>query len=271
MLLLFYGFLLQWLSNTSNHSCFIHSVFFLRWEIETGQMVTNFWRDACDYHNDNDDPGHDGLVLVNPMEDVDWPDLVLSEEVPVDLEQYEFLTPDTMRKKFMTLLKVRRLILENMERSGTHNHRVLDFVDVGMNQTKGGRHLNRLGVFYFCLRAQEHGDEIDAAFQPFLDDELKGSTATEPECESSLSGDDPSSARSCRSKRNRVSDDEDKAEMASAIRAMSSIQADTHKIALEIERSNEIESLKVELDIAKQMGDTESIMKILEIIKSNRK
>jgi hypothetical protein len=79
----------------------------------------------------------------------------------------------------MTLLKIRRRIKENMVVACTHSSQVLDFLDHAIDKTKGGRMLNRLGVYYFFIRAEEYGNAIDSTFQPFLDDSLKGSTVPE--------------------------------------------------------------------------------------------
>jgi hypothetical protein len=77
-----------------------------------------------------------------------------------------------MQKKVMPLLKIRRTMKDNMEVSGIHSHTPLNF---GRNheKTKGGRMLNRVGVYYFFVRASEYNELIDAAFQPFLSGDHK--------------------------------------------------------------------------------------------------
>ena len=242
-----------------------------RWDHETGQMVKDFWKDAADAHNDNDDPASDLLLLVNNNNDEGFDELLQYEEIPVDLDDFEKVTAETLQKKVMTLIKIRRLIKENMGVSGTHSHRVLDFLDVGINKTKGGRMLNRLGVYYFYVRAEEHGNAIDSAFQPFLDDNLKGSTVPEmmnSGSESSLTGDDQSASRthvttrSQRSKQRKNANDPEHVDKL--IVSVSDIRQDTMKIANEMERANKIEEMKVRIEVARQLGDTEMLQHILQ-------
>lgn len=59
--------------------------------------------------------------------------------------------------------------------SGTHDSDPWNFIDPAMNKIPGGRRLPKVGVLYFYRRCEEFPD-VDAAFQPFLDDALKGST-----------------------------------------------------------------------------------------------
>jgi hypothetical protein len=63
---------------------------------------------------------------------------------------------------------------DNMTVSGTHNSDPWNFVDIA-NKIPGGRRLPKVGVLYFYRRCEEFPD-VDAAFQTFLDDSLKGST-----------------------------------------------------------------------------------------------
>lgn len=237
-----------------------------RWDHETGQMVKNFWKDTADAHNDNEDQESDLLLLVNNKNDEDLNQLLQYEETTVDLDEFDCVTAATIQKKVMTLIKMRRLIKENMGVSGTHNSRVLDFVDVAINKTKGGRMFNRLGVYYFYIRAEENGNAIDSAFQPFLDGSLKGSTAPEminSDSESSLTGDDSNTTKkSPKSKSNKKSD-QDAQEVNNAIVAMGGIREDTTKIANAIERANKIEEMKIKIDIARQLGDNDMLQEIL--------
>lgn len=76
-----------------------------------------------------------------------------------------------------TLFKIRRCMKKNMTQSGTHSNCALDFVDAAMNTVKGGRSFHRTGIFYFYCWCEEHGESLDAAFRPFLDESLKSDTA----------------------------------------------------------------------------------------------
>jgi hypothetical protein len=245
-----------------------------RWDHETGQLVKNFWKDAAEAHNDNDDPASDLLVLVDNNNDEGFQELLLCEETKVNLDEFECMAPETVQKKIMTLIKIRRLIKENMSISGTHSHRVLDFLDVGINKTKGGRMLNRLGVYYFYIRAEEHGNAIDSAFQPFLDDMLKGSTVPEmmhSGSESSLTGDEDLSDSNTRtSSKLKRAPSRNKEELITdnLNRAIGDIRQDTMKIANEMERANKLEEIKVQIEIARQLGDDGMLRRILQRFES---
>jgi hypothetical protein len=246
-----------------------------RWDHETGQLNKQFWKDAAEAHNDNDDPASDLLFLVNNNKDEGFDEMLQSEEIQVDLDDFDSVTAETIQKKLMTLIKIRRLIKENMCISGTHSHRVLDFLDVGINKTKGGRMLNRLGVYYFFIRAEEHGNAIDSAFQPFLDNVLRGSTVLENMVfgsESSVTGDDDQSesqksrlSEKVQQKKREESVSED---LNKAIVSMSNIRQDTLKIANEIERANKIEEMKIRIEIARQIGDNDMLQEILQSLQS---
>jgi hypothetical protein len=159
-------------------SCFIDRFLELnllktRVDHETGNMVPDFWEEATTVYNDFADNDDGQLHIVNNSNDPDLKTLLLMEVEPINLVDADSLTADMMQKKIMTLLKIRRTMKENMEVSGTHSHTPLNFLDMAMNKTKGGRMLNRVGVYYFYVRASEYNELIDAAFQPFLSGEHK--------------------------------------------------------------------------------------------------
>jgi hypothetical protein len=82
----------------------------------------------------------------------------MMEAESVNLVDADNLTVDMMMKKVMTLLKIRRVMQENMQVSGTHSHSPLNFMDVSMNKTKSDRMLNRVGVYYFYVRTLEYNE-----------------------------------------------------------------------------------------------------------------
>jgi hypothetical protein len=96
-------------------------------------------------------------------------------EVPINLNDFDNLTDDVMRKKTNLLFQVRRKVQENMTVSGTHDSDPYNFLDVAINSIKGAKRMNKIAVHYFFVRCDEH-EAIDAAFSPFLDSEIKGST-----------------------------------------------------------------------------------------------
>ncbi len=91
------------------------------------------------------------------------------------------------------MTKIRRLVKHNVHVSGTHSTWVLDFLNVAIDKTKGGRMLNWLGVYYFYICAEDYDDAINSVFEPFLCNNMKESAATDIlilGSESSLTGDD---------------------------------------------------------------------------------
>ena len=147
------------LVNVIFSSCFIDRFLSLndaksRMDHETGQLCKNFWEDAAECHNDFDDINNSELLIINNNNDDDFDALMKREVILVNLEDADNMTAETLCKKVMTMIKVRRAIKQNMQVSGTHSNRVLDFldvVDVAINKTKGARMLNRLGVYYFYI------------------------------------------------------------------------------------------------------------------------
>ena len=261
-----------------------------RMDHETGQMMKNFWEDAVDCHNDFDDSDICKDVILNSSDDKDFKTLLNNEYIAVDLEDSDNLTAATLQKKIMTLIKIRQVIQQNMVLSGTHSTRVLDFLDHAINKTRGGRMLNRLGVYYFFIRAEEYGDLLDSAFQPFLNDNAKGCTAQDLltiDSESSLTTDDPSETRSppvLQSKRKRIRygkqneyQNDVTHHLDMAVGAITALGQESKTMAVEMKRSNDIEEhkvkleehkvkieeLKVKMEIAKALGDIDTLRKLL--------
>ena len=59
-----------------------------------------------------------------------------------------------------------------MTKSGTHDNGPLNFVEVALREFHG---FTPIVIYYFFTRCEEHSD-IDAVFQPTMDDRLKGSS-----------------------------------------------------------------------------------------------
>ena len=241
---------------------------------ETGQLCKNFWEDAAECHNDFDDINNSELLIINNNNDDDFDALMKREVILVDLEDADNMTAETLRKKVMTMIKVRQAIKQNMQVSGTHSNRVLDFLDVAINKTKGARMLNRLGVYYFYIRAEEYSDLIDAAFQPFLCDSIKGSTIPDVlnvSSGSSLTTDDFSdSTPSKQRKRKEIkTENVDETVTDEMNKAISAISQESKTIAEEMKRSNDLEEVKLKIEIAKALGDADMLCKLLQGIQTN--
>lgn len=234
---------------------------------ETGQMVKNFWVDAADCHNDFADNDDCQLHIVNNSNDEDLKRLINEELEPVSLQESENVTASMVQKKIMTLLKIRRLMKDNMQVSGTHSHTPLHFIDVAINKTKGGRMFNRLGVYYFYLRAEEYSEQIDAVFQPGLSDQHSGSTAavaatpeildmsfeesSPEEISDSQSRIATTPSRGQSRRKNRITKtgiDDNKEVLTKAITAITGISENTSTMAVEMRRLNDLEQMKVSIE-----------------------
>jgi hypothetical protein len=62
-------------------------------------------------------------------------------------------------------------MIKNMTESGTHDSNPWNFVKVAMKDFSGG--MTKISVYHFFMRC-ENTDGVDAHFQPFLDQSLKG-------------------------------------------------------------------------------------------------
>jgi hypothetical protein len=167
-----------------------------------------------------------------------------------------------------------------MQVSGTHSHTPLNFLDVAINKTKGGRMFHRLGVYYFYIRASEYDALIDAAFEPFLSEDHKGSTAPEvmlTESESSGTEDTtapiPKKRQGSGSRTRKVIDlveDEDRQQMASAITAIACISENSTSMAVQMKRAVDLEEkkvsmeeLRIKVELAKALGQDDVLRQLL--------
>ena len=148
---------------------------------ETWNMTNDFWKDAAMVYNDIADTSSNKDVNSDEDDDDnDGSDDYIQEELEEDellnLNDFNNLTPDVMRKKMNCLFTVQRLIKENMTVSGTHNLDAYVYLEIAMKKTKGASRMSKILVYYFCMRCEKH-DNIDSKFSPFLVPAIQGSTA----------------------------------------------------------------------------------------------
>ncbi len=130
--------------------------------------------------------------------------------------------------------------------------------------------LNWLGVYYFYICAEECDDAIDPVFEPFLCNKVKGSTATNIvilDSESSLTGDDNSDSRTpptLQSKQLRDRKQVEKEDDKEVNKAISAISQKSKTIAEEMKRSNDLEEVKLKIEIAKALGDVDMLRQLLQ-------
>jgi hypothetical protein len=146
---------------------------------ETGQTYKNFWSDVkLDYEKRQD---NDEITRLYGADDANGDPILqqLSKETYIDLKDFINLTEDGIRKSLSHLFKVRKGIKERMTVSGTHSNSAWDFVQASLKDLKDGgggtTMVTKDSAYYFFCRCNEYPD-IDAKFQTFLDDAIKGST-----------------------------------------------------------------------------------------------
>ena len=150
--------------------------------------------------------------------------------------------------------------------SGMHDSDPRNFINIAMNKIPGGRRLPKVGVLYFYRRCDEFPD-IDAAFQTFLDDSLKGSTAEDLDSGLMNEKDDAGSEERL-SKKARV----DKQKM-DAYASVSGMVEFTTKIYEELQRSNKsterhnksmehLKQIKIEMELAKALGEVDRLKEL---------
>lgn len=139
---------------------------------ETGSMPNNFWDDVAETLNGaSEDDESPLLIVVKPT------DRHYDELMDVNLNEFDLTTGIALRKKFNLLLKVRKLILKNMQgTSGENDNDPYNFVENAMKKTTGANsNLTHIGVYYFFMRCAAK-KEVDETFCDTMDESLRGST-----------------------------------------------------------------------------------------------
>ena len=230
---------------------------------ETRNMTSDFWREAALVYNDTDegsDDEDDDYIhkIVNLKDDVHVREELEDKdaEVPINLNDFDNLTDDVMRKKTNLLFQVRRKVQENMTVSGTHDSDPYNFLDVAINSIKGAKRMNKIAVHYFFVRCDDH-EAIDAAFSPFLDSEIKGSTTD----------DYMSDLGSSTTVKTGDKQDENKLRMQ-GYAAMATVASNSTAMVAAMKEANEnakkAKDLEVTIELAKAVGNQEVLNALLQ-------
>jgi hypothetical protein len=67
--------------------------------------------------------------------------------------------------------------MENMKKSGEHDHDIYNYVEVALKKTHNLKLLGTFPLYYFCLKASLCPD-FDKHFQPLMSDDLKGDSTS---------------------------------------------------------------------------------------------
>ena len=206
------------------------------------------------------------MLIVNKYSDIIIEELV--DDGNLNQNDVEVMTSDVYKKRFNLLFRIRQKMKENMTCSGVHDSDPWNFVDVAMNKIPGGRQFPKVGILYFYRRCEEY-PEIDAAFQTFLDESMKGSTMdsrTNPILTENDEGNKKAKT--------------EKAKKIEALKSITSIASNTYEIYKEYQRANatkeiienkkfqidvvnaEIRGLQVQINVASALGKTDDLQKL---------
>ena len=202
------------------------------------------------------------IIIVNKANDPIIYDLI--DEKAHDLCDVDVMTPVVYKKRINLLFRIRRQMKDNMTVSGTHDSEPWNYVDIAMNKIPGGGRLSKVRILYFYWRCEEFPD-VDAAFQPFLDDNLKGSTAA-TSIKSNQEDKDSGETETERRLTKRAKEEKQRQEVYIAITGMSQFTAklydevrksndDARRSNEEARRSNQIKQIKVEMELARILED----------------
>lgn len=201
------------------------------------------------------------LVIVNHQNDPILQDMI--DEKTIDLSDVDVMTEAVYQKRVNLLFRIRRQMKDNMTKSGTHDSDPWNFIDVAMNKVPGGRRLSKVGVLYFYRRCEEFPD-VDASFQTFLDDGLKGSTVDDPETESTTRSNDFRGHEEVQERfTKKAREEKQRMDAYASVIDMCKL---TSKLYEEFHESNKIkkdkvqlEKLKVQIELAKTLGDQDRL------------
>ena len=104
----------------------------------------------------------------------------IREHIKISFEDpADFLTQpgNTLRDWTLKLLRARRHVQSLMTTSGEHGDDIYNFCETALRRCKLSSLLGVFPLYYFCLKASKVSD-FDKEFQPFMDETLKGDSAT---------------------------------------------------------------------------------------------
>jgi hypothetical protein len=104
-----------------------------RTDHERHDLPHHFWNDVAEAMNSTADDDSTAIDVVLPPQDLHYEEVEL-----LDLLDYDSMTAVTIKKKIMSLFKVRKIIQENMTLSGEHDSDVYNFVEVTMKKAGTG-------------------------------------------------------------------------------------------------------------------------------------
>ena len=136
---------------------------------ERHALPKHFWNDVAEAMNSAADDDSTAIDVVLPPEDLHYDEVEI-----LNLLEYDIMTDVAIKKKIMSLFKVRKIIQENMTTSGEHDSDVYNFVEVAMRKVGTGG-FTLFGCYYFFKIFDLH-PEVDVLYSVTLDDAIRGNT-----------------------------------------------------------------------------------------------
>jgi hypothetical protein len=146
---------------------------------ERRNLPKDFWIDVAEAMNGSEDDDDIALGIIIPPEDSHF------EEInSLELWDFDIMTADAIKKKVVLLMKVRKVMQQNMTVSGEHDSDPYNFVEVAMKKI-GKSGLTLLGCYYF-FKLCDKNPEVDVSHSIQMDDILKGNTDDDNNIDGSL-------------------------------------------------------------------------------------
>ena len=140
-----------------------------RTDHERHALPKHFWNDVAEAMNGAADDDSTAIDVISPPDDLHYDEVEI-----LNLLEYDIMTDVAIKKKIMSLFKVRKIIQENMTTSGEHDSDVYNFVEVAMRKVGTGG-FTLFGCYYFFKICDLHA-EVDVSYSVTLDDAIRGNT-----------------------------------------------------------------------------------------------
>jgi hypothetical protein len=136
---------------------------------ERNDMPRHFWDEVTESFNSAADDDSTAVLIVLPTDDLHY-----DEVEGLNLLDYDMMTASAIKKKIMLLIKVRKIVQDNMTLSGEHDSDAYNFMEVAIKKVGAGG-LTLVGSYYFFKICDVH-PEVDVTYTVTLDDAIKGNT-----------------------------------------------------------------------------------------------
>jgi hypothetical protein len=186
-----------------------------------------------------------------------------NEMMELDLHEFDMVTASVVRKKFNMLLKVRKVMRDNMTVSGEHDNDSYNFVDAAMKKTNCSG-LTKIGCYYFFERCAAH-PEVDVTFSDSMDMVLMLGGTNSPLDESSL-GMHSTSANTAGGSTDKKSAYAAIVDMSHVARSIAKEMKETNTLAKE---SNRIANQRQLIILAQHLGKEDILEDLLTSLTSN--